>query len=125
MTFWQYFQCRNGKNVDYGDLTFKYGLIALVPFKSSIQQTATISSKKHLSRDSCNLHFCTKTGCTDTFSRQEELEMQLLQDTHSFASKTTSMNIVKNHFAELATCSIKLVQLTSEVVLVHQREQYF
>ena len=27
--------------------------------------------------------------------------MHLLQDTHSFASKTTSMDIVKNHFDEL------------------------
>ena len=27
--------------------------------------------------------------------------MHLLQDTDTFASKTTSMDIVKNHFAEL------------------------
>ena len=101
VTFWQYFQCGNGKNVDYSELTFKSGLIALVPFKSSIQQTGTFSSKKHLDRDSCNLYFCTKTRCIDTFSSQEELEMYLLQGTHSFASKTTSMDIVKNDFAEL------------------------
>ena len=89
------------KNVDYSNLTFKSGLIVLVPLKTSIQQTRTFSSKKRLDRDSCNLHFCTKTGCIDIFSSQEELEMHLLQGTHSFASKTTSMDIVKNHFAQL------------------------
>ena len=93
MTFWQYFQCGNGKNVDRNNLTFKSGLIVLVPFKSSIQQTGTFLSKKCLDRDSCNLHFCTKTGCIGTFSSEEELEMHLLQDTHSFASKTTDMDI--------------------------------
>ena len=51
MTFWQYCQRGNGKNVDYSDLTFKSGLTVLVPFKSSIQQTGTFSSKKHLDRD--------------------------------------------------------------------------
>ena len=62
MTFWQYFQYGNGKNVDYSDLTFKSRLIVLVPLKSSIQQTGTFSSKRCLERNSCNLHFCTKTG---------------------------------------------------------------
>ena len=89
------------KKINYSDLTFKSGLIVLVPFKSSIQQTGTFSTKKCLDRNSCNLHFCTKIGCIDTFSSQEELEMYLLQNNHSFASKTTSMDIVKNHFSEL------------------------
>ena len=33
MTFWQYFSCVNGRNVDYSNLTFKSGLFVLVPFK--------------------------------------------------------------------------------------------
>ena len=89
------------KNIDYSDLTFKLALIVLVPFKCSIQKTGTFSSRKRLDRDSCNLHFCTKAGCIDTFSSQGKLEIHLLQDTHSFASKTTSMDIVRNHFVEL------------------------
>ena len=101
MTFWQYCHRGNGKNVDYSDLTLKSGLTVLVPFKSSIQQTGAFSSKKHLDRDWWNLDFCTKTRSIDTFSSKEELEMRLLQDTHSFASKTTNMDLVQNHFAEL------------------------
>ena len=34
-----------------------------------------------------------------TFSSQEELEMHLLQDTQSFPSKTTSMDIKNNNFS--------------------------
>ena len=100
MTFWHYLRYGNGKNVDCSNLTFKSGLSALVPFKSSIQQTGTSSSRNCLGRDSCNLYFCTKTGRIDTVSSREELEMHLL---HSLtASKTTNMDMVKNHFAELA-----------------------
>ena len=47
------------------------------------------------------LTFLYKNRIIDAFSSQEELEMHLLKDTHSLANKTTSMDIVKNHFAEL------------------------
>ena len=64
--------------------------------------------KKRSDHTSCSFIFCENALCTDVFESQQEYEVHLLSEKHSFAKQETSMDSIKASYVEKIKASSHL-----------------
>ena len=102
MTFWHYFNCGEGKFIQYSDLQFQSGVNVIEPFDDARATTATSDhGKTRKDRILSTIVFCPEPQCMMTFNNQKELHVHINSNKHESSSSNTCMDIVKNHFADL------------------------
>ena len=98
---WKYFGISQGIVWKYNPVTFDNNLKFVKPFsvtRSTNRYISTSSSKKSVTHEFCNLHFCLENGCGAAFDNQLQLEQNMFSEQHTFSTVKLGMDKAKLSF---------------------------
>ena len=98
---WRYLSIGQGVLWKHNPVTFSNKLEVVKPLSvtsGTNRYVPTSSSKKRVTREFCNLHFCLENRCNAAFHNQLQLEQRMLSEQHSVSSIKMGMDKVKLSF---------------------------
>ena len=101
ITFWQYYDCGNGKTFPLKDLGFRSGLEIISSFESMQPFEDYQSKSKRRDRVLHAIFCCTVSGCIESFDNEDQLNTHLMENRHRYFTPESTYDVIKSNYSDL------------------------